>query len=317
MQKRLIEEWLRSDLNREAYYRWLVEWEHQSPQYLPSLESKVEAYLDFLENHPTTETAETSPGEPTSGHTTRRNWLGWLTAATVLLVIGTLGWLNQSKLFYQTHATGYNETKTLRLSDGTEVIMNANSTLLVPRFGFGTQSREVRLEGEASFSVIHTADDQKFIVKAENDLEVVVLGTEFTVSARPRGAKVTLNKGKVKLHYGKQDSRKEVTMAPGELVTLDREGQAKLGKTNNTQPQNAWAAHQFVFEGTSLQELAYLFRDNFGLKIEIGDEELRAMSLYGSFRAESAEQLLQELSAAANLRYEQKNDTIYILPDAR
>lgn len=315
MQKRLIEDWLRSPPNREAYYHWLVEWEHQSPQYLPGLESKVETYIDYIDNNPTSEMTEASPTESISSHATQRHWLRWLTAATVLLIFGTIGWLNQGKLFSQTHTTGYNETKTLLLSDGTEVVMNANSSLRVPRFGFGSQTREVMLEGEANFSVTHTPNDQKFIVQAYNGLNIVVLGTEFTVFTRPRGAKVVLNKGKVKLRYGKIDAREEVTMAPGELVTLDREGHAKLSKTTNSQPQKAWAAHRFVFEGTSLEELTHLFHDNFGLKIEIGDEELKATSLYGSFRAESAEQFLQELSAAANLRYEEKNDTIYILPN--
>ena len=317
MQKRSIEAWLQATENQELFYQWLAERENQSPQYLPELDNPLTAYAAFMDRNPEfTESAEVYKAE-NSPRLLKNSWFRWLVAASTILVLGIFCWLNQQTILFETHRTSYNETKPLNLADGTEVTLNSNSSLRVPRFGFGTQSREVKLEGEASFSVIHTADDQKFIVKTENDLEVVVLGTEFTVSARPRGAKVTLNKGKVKLHYGKQDSRKEVTMAPGELVTVDREGQAKLGKTNNTQPQNAWAAHQFVFEGTSLQELAYLFRDNFGLKIEIGDEELRAMSLYGSFRAESAEQLLQELSAAANLRYEQKNDTIYILPDAR
>ncbi len=315
MQKRLIEDWLRSPPNREAYYRWLVEWEHQSPQYLPSLESRVGTYIAYLENRSASEVSDAGLTDLPPTPATRRHWLRWLTAATVLLIVGLLGWLNQDELFYQTHVTGYNETETLRLSDGTRVVMNANSSLRVPRLGFGFRSRKVRLEGEANFSVTHTPDDQKFIVQADNDLEVVVLGTEFTVFTRPRGAKVVLDKGKVKLHFGSQNAREEVTMAPGELVTFDREGRAKLSKTANSQPQKAWAAHRFVFEGTSLEELTHMFHDNFGLNIEIGDQELKATTLYGSFRAESAEQFLRELSATANLRYEQKNDTIYILPN--
>ena len=317
MQKRLIEEWLHSDLNRETYYQRLVEWEHQSPQYLPELESKVEGYVKYLENRSAQQESLLETKPLSSINHPRRSWLRWLTAATVLLIAGTMGWINQELLFYANYTTGFNESKSLQLSDGSKIVMNANSSLLVPRFGFGTQTREVKLRGEANFSVTHTIDDQKFIVKAENDLEVVVLGTEFTVSSRPHGDRVVLNKGKVKLHYGRKNAREEVMMAPGELVTLDRKGHAKLSKTTNPQPQEAWIAHRFVFEGTSLEELTFLFNDNFGLKIEIGAEELKDMSLYGSFRAESAEQLLQELAAAANLRYEKQNDTIYIMPSTR
>lgn len=317
MQKRLIGEWLLADANRETYYQWLIEWEHQLPQYLPELENKLEAYVEYLENNPAPEAEAAKRVRLSSGRPDRRNWFRWLVAATVLLFVGLLTWVNRERLLYENHTTGYNETRTLRLRDGSRVVMNANTTLLVPRLGFGTQSREVRLAGEANFSVRHTLDDRKFIVKAEKGLEVVVLGTEFTVSSRPRGARVVLNKGKVKLHFGHENARQEVIMAPGELVTLDQEGRAKLSRTTNPQPQKAWSAHRFVFEGTSLEELTYLFKDNFGLEILIGDEELKKMTLYGSFRAESAEQLLQELSAAANLRYEQRNDTIHILPGTR
>jgi ferric-dicitrate binding protein FerR (iron transport regulator) len=49
---------------------------------------------------------------------------------------------------------------------------------------------------------------------------VVVLGTEFSVFSRDRGAKVMLNKGKVRLEYQENQVKKEITMRPGELVKL-------------------------------------------------------------------------------------------------
>ncbi|GHB77696.1 FecR family protein [Persicitalea jodogahamensis] len=309
MQKRSIEVWLQDIGNQELFYQWLAEWENQSPQYFPELEHKLSDYVRFLEKDP--ESIETSEKENQSV-VHKKSWLHWLSAAALVLLLGGAAWYGQNKLFYKAYHTSYNETQSIELSDGSTVVLNSNSCLRVPRFGFGAKTREVHLMGEASFSVTHTTDDKKFIVKADNNLDVVVLGTEFTIFSRPRGAKIVLNTGKVRLHYGEDNARKEVTMAPGQLVTLDKTGHAKFSKATNLQPQKAWAAHRFVFEGTSLEELSYLFAENFGLKISIEDEELKQLTLFGSFRAETAEQLLKELSDAARLNFTTKGDTIVI-----
>ncbi|HEV7350317.1 FecR family protein [Telluribacter sp.] len=312
MQKRLIEEWLHAADNRETYYQWLVEWEHQSPQYLPELDQKLDAYLHFMQENPARPVPETALSSDSTSPVSRSIWLKWLVAATLLLSCGLLGWANKDLLIYKTYQTSYNETRSLQLEDGTRVAMNSNSSLRVPRFGFGSKTREVLLKGEANFSVTHTIDHQRFVVKAENGLEVVVLGTEFTVYSRQRGSKVVLNKGKVQLRYQEGNARKEVMLKPGDLVTLDQQGRASLRKTASPQNYAAWAAHRFVFEGTSLSELTHLFEDNFGLKIKIEGEDLKQLTLYGSFQAQSAEELLQALTDAANLRYTQSNDTITI-----
>jgi transmembrane sensor len=312
MQKRLIQEWLHAEAHREKYYQWLVEWEHQSPQYLPELDGKLERYVHFMQENPARPVADTTLSIESTSPAPRSLWLKWLVAATLLLSCGLLGWGNKDMLLYKTYQTSYNQTKSLQLKDGTRVAMNSNSSLRVPRFGFGSKTRQVVLKGEANFSVTHTIDHQRFIVKAENGLEVVVLGTEFTVYSRQRGSKVVLTKGKVQLRYQEGNARREVIMKPGELVSLDPQGRANVRKTAAPQNYAAWAAHRFVFEGTSLSELTQLFEDNFGLKIKIEGEGIKQLTLYGSFQAQSAEELLQALTEAANLRYSQSNDTITI-----
>lgn len=312
IQKRSIEVWLQVAENQELFYQWLAEWENLSPQYLLELEPKLDAYIEFMEKKPALPESEDFLEEENSLIIFKNSWFRWLVAASVLLFLGVIGWLNQQTLLFETHRTSYNQTKSLLLTDGTEVILNSNSSLRVPRFGFGSQTRDVFLTGEANFKVTHTIENEPFLVKTENDLEVIVLGTEFTVYARDRGSKVVLNKGKVQLRFQQGDARKNVTMKPGDLVTLDPEGHAKLRRTAAPQNYAAWAAHRFVFEGTSLEELTYLFADNFGLKIRIDDAALNQLTLYGSFQAESAEELLRALTDAASLSYSAQGDTIVI-----
>jgi transmembrane sensor len=296
MQKRLIEAWLHKTQNQETYYQWLLEWEHQSPQYLPELDARLNDYRHFMHKNPTELASGATVSQIVFNSKALPFWKRGLVAASLVLCICVAGWLGRQHIQHRTYETSYNETRDLTLSDGTRVVMNANSRLQVPRFGFGRKTREVILSGEANFSVMHTLDNQKFIVRADHNMEVVVLGTEFTVYSRKRGAKVVLNKGKVQLRYREGNDQKQVTMKPGDLVLLDPQGHASIRKTPAPQNYAAWAAHRFVFEGTTLHELTYLFEDNFGLKVKIEDEDLRQLTLYGSFQAQSAEELLKALT---------------------
>ncbi|MBB3839333.1 ferric-dicitrate binding protein FerR (iron transport regulator) [Runella defluvii] len=296
LQRKMIDEWLQIEANEEQYFAWLEEWEQTHPQYLPQSELALENYEAFLEANPHTHLqAELAASEPVVS-SNRRYWFRWLAAASVVLVLGGVGWLFRGSLLYQTYQTAFGETKSLLLPDGSKVTLNANSLLRLPRFGFGTKNREVFLKGEASFSVTHTPDHQKFVVKTNKQFEVVVLGTEFSVYARQRISKVVLSKGKVQVRYQQGRTQKQIVLTPGDLVTLDREN--NMDKKAVSHPQNyaAWEQKRFVFEETSLQDVAYLLQENYGLEVEIKDKDLSERVIMGSFRAENVDQLLQSIS---------------------
>ena len=50
LQKRMIENWLENEKNRNLYYEWLAEWESEFPQYVPDVENKLDEYLSKIEN---------------------------------------------------------------------------------------------------------------------------------------------------------------------------------------------------------------------------------------------------------------------------
>lgn len=294
LQRELIAQWLRHKANEERYYEWLEEWENKHPQYITQTEPANQRYRIFLAQNPnTTESTEASPfmaDQP--------NWLQrqWLMAASVLIFLGIGTFLLRHQLFYETYETTYGETRSLRLPDGSAVTLNANSSLRLPRWGFGDKTREVLLTGEANFSVTHTPNNQRFIVKTDKHFKVVVLGTEFSVFARKRGAKVALNKGKVELQYQEGKTAKQITMEPGQLATLDRENHVAVNPITRALLQPTEAGKRFIFDETPLQEVAYLLEDNYGLQVEIKDQKLAERVLMGSLRAENVDQLLQSIS---------------------
>ncbi|AXE18682.1 iron dicitrate transport regulator FecR [Runella rosea] len=306
-QKQMIEDWAKDQQNRELFYEYLAIWEREHPQYVVDTDAALERHRLRMEpqNENRVETEEFIM-------VARRISSRFMMAASIAFLVLLGGWVFRENLLYKTHTTAYGQTRTLKLEDGSRVVLNANSSLKVPRFGFGHRTREVYLTGEANFSVTHTVNHQKFVVKTGQEFDVVVLGTEFVVNTRPAAAKVVLNKGKVQLRYQEGNAQKQLTMKPGDLVTMEAGGKARLRQIAKPQNYAAWQEHRFVFEETTLKEVAQLFEDNFGIPVEIPETELAQWTLSGSFTANNAEELLETLTEAANLSYRKEENKIII-----
>lgn len=310
LQKRLIEEWLRSDANQETFYRWLAEWESKSPSYLPEMDKALDAYIKHLE------TSGSHP-EPVSGSVDSdkikpyRSYAGWLVAASVVFLFALAGWWNRDFIVYESFTTAFGETRSFLLADGSRVTLNANSDLQVPRFGFGRKNRVVHLQGEAYFSVRHQLNNGKFIVKTGKGFEVVVFGTEFSVFARPRGAKVLLDKGKVQVNYSQETEAGSVFLKPGDLLTLRENGAPEIQPVE-TGKYKAWKDHRFVFEHTEVQELAGMLRDIYGLSVKIEDSTIASRTLEGTFQAENADELLEVISELLQIKVTRNGNTVFL-----
>lgn len=136
----------------------------------------------------------------------------------------------------------------LALSDGTQVWLNAESSLKYPAV-FAGSDRRVEITGEAYFEVTKTPH-APFIVKKGN-AEVQVLGTHFNVNAYDNEAdlKVTLLEGKVQVKQGE----KTVLLAPGEQAVLDHvTGSLSKGVNIDVEQVMAWKNGLFSFAGADL-----------------------------------------------------------------
>ncbi len=307
-EKEIIDQWASEPQGKELLFVWLQEWENNNLQYQADVEKGLSKHwlrMSSGEYRPLY-AEDNQSTENERAVLWRRNSV-WFAAAVVLIMLSG-GGLFRDNIRYKTFSTGFTETKRLVLTDGSKVVINANSKLRIPRFGFGAKTREVYLSGEADFNISHTEDHKHFIVHANDNLDIEVLGTEFNVYARPRGTKVVLNKGKVQLNYRDGRSVKQLTMAPGDLVTMDRNGFKSVTKTDNPQNFSAWKIHRFIFENESLLEICHLFEDNFGVKVHIPDSTLARQTISGSFTALNAEELLEILTDDSGLSYQKSDD---------
>jgi len=306
LEKRRIDEWVKDPQNKELFYEYLAQWESLNIQYESDVDAAIRRHrrrLEIVEP----EIGMTSKTISSSKLSARKLSI----AATFLLAALLVGYFNKDKILYKTLATSYGETKSVLLEDGTKVVLNANSSLTIPRLGFGEYTRNVSLKGEANFSVAHLPGDQKFVVKTADGPDVVVLGTEFTVYNRLHQFKVSLSKGKIQLKY-KENQNKNLIMQPGELVTIDSEGAAVVKKKVNPEVFSAWKDNRYVFDHTSLQDICTLFEEDFGLAIEIADPEISTWAVSGTFKASNAQELLEALAESSGLVYKKENQKVII-----
>ncbi|GHN01076.1 hypothetical protein WSM22_25650 [Cytophagales bacterium WSM2-2] len=306
IQKKRIDEWAREADNREMFYECLTEWESENLQYVSDTEAAIRRHQRRLSLDHTQElVTNNSIG-------LRRLFVRLSVAATVLIGLGITGYLSRDQWLFKTLTTTYGETKSILLDDGTKVALNANSTLTIPRFGFGNYTRNVSLKGEADFSVAHMPGDQKFVVKTSDGPDIIVLGTEFTVYTRLNRFKVALSKGRIQLNYKDTVRNKNLIMRPGDLVTINAKGKAVLAKTPDPRVYSAWKDSRYVFDHTSLQDIGILFKDDFGLEIVVADPEISTWSVSGTFKASNGEELLEALAEASGLVYNKENQRVII-----
>lgn len=137
-------------------------------------------------------------------------------------------------------------TTLVTLSDGTKVMLNANSTLEYPASFDDAEVREVRLKGEAHFEVTKNPH-RPFVVKA-GEMQTQVLGTVFDVKAYRKDApKVTLMEGKVKV----SNADTEVEMRPGQTATLQAD---KIVVSKASSSASDWLEGDFDMDQVTLAE---------------------------------------------------------------
>ncbi len=163
---------------------------------------------------------------------------------------------NTLTIAYHTLKTPRGGQYQLVLPDGSKVWLNAASSIRYPTV-FDYNERKVTITGEAFFEIASIATDAggkvPFIVVANNDMEVEVLGTQFNINAYCDEAeiKTTLLEGQVIVHKGNTTS----LLKPGQQADVSAASPEIRVKDVNTEQAIAWKKGYFQFNKASLQEI--------------------------------------------------------------
>ncbi|RFM27679.1 FecR family protein [Deminuibacter soli] len=235
-----------------------------------------------------------------------RKWIGIAAAAAVLAVVAAGFFLYRNNTPNPLLQTSYGQTTSKVLPDGSEVMMNANSTIEYTNGWQDGKDREVWLKGEAFFHVKKTPNKSRFIVHT-GTVDVIVTGTKFNVDTRDSLMHILLTEGSVTL---KTNDGQEIHMKPGDYALLDSQHHLQL-KTAREESVLAWKEHKLVFDNTPIKDVVTAIEQQYGLHVKLADEATGRQTVSGILPNDSLDVLLQSLEGLT-YKITRDQDTITI-----
>ncbi|PSL30992.1 FecR family protein [Chitinophaga ginsengisoli] len=196
----------------------------------------------------------------------------------------------------------------LVLSDGTQVLLNAGSSIRFPTV-FTGRERRVEISGEAFLEVAQTAE-MPFVIQL-NKSEVVVLGTQFNVTdySDEDNARTTLLEGAVKLRTAMQ----EMVLKPGQQARMERNNGRLSSKTVDTDQIIAWTRGRLSFDNTNFADLMRQISRWYDVDI-VYKGAIPDIHIGGSLHRDVNLSIVMEFLGTNGVHYNISDRTITILP---
>jgi ferric-dicitrate binding protein FerR (iron transport regulator) len=230
-------------------------------------------------------------------------------AAVAALVVGVTAysvgrWHRAPKLtstVAKVFRTAPGQRATLSLPDGTHVILSVDSKLSYP-VGFGVASRDVVVEGEAYFEVVHNANDP-FTVHAGNS-KTTVLGTSFAVRhyAGDTTVRVVVASGRVAVDAAVVNAGDVAFRSAHALYVAHDTTAARM---------LSWITGQLTFDNVPLRDVLPELSRWYGVTFR-WDPAIGSESLTSSFTNRSLEDVLRALTEQRGLTFTRTGNTIFI-----
>ncbi|WP_236970199.1 FecR family protein [Membranihabitans marinus] len=238
-------------------------------------------------------------------------------AAAVAVLVLAIGWgMKSDQNLYIVYQTNYGETQEIVLPDGSQLTLNANSTAKWMKDWEKENRREIELEGEAYFDIVHIDDEAEgkaipFDVVAEH-IRVNVLGTAFNVQSRRGDAKVFLERGKVKLNLDNNENT-SLVLKPGDQVSFDSETEEIAQSVNETlNSAAAWKNGVISFRGEKLKDILVSLSDIFGKEFICEENDLLEKSMDIGVPYMNWEATMESLKLSMNVNIESIGETYKI-----
>ncbi|MEX0314708.1 MAG: FecR family protein [Allomuricauda sp.] len=212
---------------------------------------------------------------------------------------------------YNTLTVPYGKRFDVALSDGSQVMLNAGSSIKYPVKFIKGKERKVYLKGEAYFD-IETDKSHPFIVNA-NDVDVEVLGTEFNVSFYPEDPHINtvLVEGSVKLNSSENEP---ILLSPGQLGQWDKNNKSMTVQKVETDLYTAWKDGILLFRKTPFSSIRKKLERYFDVSIENNNVFLEEQTYTASFTYESLHDILETFQEDVSFEYEVLDEKILIKP---
>lgn len=255
--------------------------------------------------------------------------------ASVLLIVGAVLWFQNLGVI----TTGVGEQRQVVLEDGTRIILNTDTRLIVK---YGESARRVELRrGEALFNVAKRPD-WPFVVTA-GDRQVRALGTSFVVRKEDQQLAVMLVEGKVLVSPVVEDQRSAAepalaqqpaqgngsaapsvetqtpaparndvfTLTPGQRLTFGAGSPAKLD-TPSVEKATAWRRGQVILDETPLRAAADEMNRYNATKLVIAGDVTGDLLVSGLFQAGDSIHFAKAVADTYHLNVQERSNEIIL-----
>lgn len=210
--------------------------------------------------------------------------------------------------------TGYQSMDSVKLADGTIIILNAGSRLTYPA-EFSGKTREVMLSGQAFFKV-HPDKKLPFIVKTKK-MNLTVLGTSFEVFSydNDKSAEAILLTGSVQIDIPTQkgESQKTYILHSDEKLLCQEDGKIHLTKVDAASYSSWRNGKRMSFKNETLEMILPRLEKWYGQKIECDPQTASHYRFTFTLHNEPLDLILNFISHSANLNYRQFSNDHYII----
>ncbi len=234
-------------------------------------------------------------------------WLGGIAASLLVLVVGYWLYIENTTPRYLVKTTASNEVDSVKLTDGSIIILAENSELKYPE-EFKSSVREVMLtKGQAFFRV---AKDKDHPFKVEmNKSDVTVLGTSFNIRLTDSTIVLGVKTGKVLFSPYKDGATSILTAGQGLAYDINK----REFLTQSSANQEAWLTKELVFVDTPLEEVCKQLTNYYGVEIQLQNGKRTDKKLNANFKDQSLNDVLIILNETYNIKINKEHNKINLI----
>jgi transmembrane sensor len=235
----------------------------------------------------------------------RPPWRRIAIAASILIILlggGVFLTIQNRQTPAVVYATQSGERSTIKLADGSQVVLNFATELDVR---INKKVRRLTLhKGEAIFTVEH--DDKRPFKVMAGDGEVTALGTRFQVRNEAKQVAVTLLEGRVAVERPKESERIQLTR--GDQVTFTEAMPDMRQRKVDPEVAASWATGRLLFRSTPLSEVLETVNRYSATQIRIADPALADLRINGTFEIGDGLSVASALEALLPVQAVKKSD---------
>lgn len=257
----------------------------------------------------------------------RHNYKWMIRAAVILLIFSILGGSYLVMQFsddtgeqiaeqkFRTISTQEDQHRLITLSEGTQIRMNSNSSIVLPET-FSEDSRTVSLKGEAWFNV--AKDETKpFLIQAEQ-AQIRVIGTEFNVKidTLARHVQVAVAEGKVSLNHLNRSGNSAI-LTKNSFAIYNLVNEEILIEQTPVENYLSWINGRLTFYNDPLWQVSRYLERLYNVRIRFDEPHLSHLALSLDIAKNDLESVLEIIANTLNLQYsykEHKNDVLWTKP---